>query len=484
MKKYTVQELIKTSSYVDGSWASSGAKTFKVINPANQEVVATIDDAGTDLVNQAIDSADQAFAEWSALTADARSAILKRWYALIMENQDVLAEIMTLEQGKPLREAKGEVGYGASFIEWFAEEARRVYGDISPPPVNDRKVLTLRQPVGVVGAVTPWNFPNAMITRKAAPALAVGCTIVVKPSSLTPLSALAMAQLAADANIPKGVMNVVVSTNSRGSGEILTSHPSVRKFTFTGSTQVGKILMKQCTTTVKKVSMELGGNAPFIVFEDANLDIALKGLMIAKFRNAGQTCVSANRIFVHSSVYDSFCQKVVSAVSALKIGNGLDPQTDIGPLINEDAVNSIDTLIQNAVKAGAKIECGGVRLDIGKNYYQPTVLSNVSADMDLSCEEQFGPVASIIPFNDEAEVVRMANDTIYGLAAYFFTEDYRRQWRVGAALDFGLIGMNEGLISTVVAPFGGFKQSGVGREGSKYGLNDFLEYKYMCTGAL
>ena len=479
-----MSNLIKTSSYIDGEFRAEGTKTFSVTNPSNQEVVAKVDDASVELVNQAIIAAKRAQPVWSSFTADKRSAILKQWHRLIMENQTALAEIMTKEQGKPLRESKGEIAYGSSFIEWFAEEGRRAYGEIVPPPFVDRKILTLRQPVGVVGAITPWNFPNAMITRKAAPALAVGCTIVIKPSSLTPLSALAMAQLAHEAGIPKGVINIIASSDSRGSGQALTTHPDIRKFTFTGSTAVGKILMNQCNSTVKKISMELGGNAPFIVFDDADLDKALKGLLIAKFRNAGQTCVSANRIFVHSSVYAKFSKMVVDAVSKLKVGDGMNEDTDIGPLITPSAGAEIKKLIDSAVKQGAKIEIGGDTHELGNNYFQPTVLTNVNKDTNLSCEEQFGPVAALISFDTEENVVEMANDTIYGLASYFYSEDYRRQWRVSAALDFGLVGINEGLISTVAAPFGGFKQSGIGREGSRHGIDDYLEYKYACVGSL
>ncbi|MDI9348316.1 MAG: NAD-dependent succinate-semialdehyde dehydrogenase [Methylacidiphilales bacterium] len=479
-----IKALIKTTSYINGEWVASRKNTFTVYNPSNQSEVARVDDADESLVENAIIHAHAALSAWRSKTAQDRAKLLRVWYNLIIENQDALATIMTMEQGKPFKESRGEIIYGASFIEWFSEEARRIYGEIISPPSNDRRLLTLRQGIGVVGAITPWNFPNAMITRKAAPALAAGCTIVIKPASLTPLSALALAELSAQAGIPKGVFNVVTCSNSQMAGKLLTTHPLIRKFTFTGSTQIGKLLMSQTVSTVKKVSMELGGNAPFIVFEDADIEKAVKGLMIAKFRNAGQTCVCANRIFVHKDIYKEFTNRIVEEVKKLNLGDGMTDGVDIGPLISKDAVDSVDALVKKAIAQGAKVLLGGKLSPIGQNFYIPTVISDVNVDMDLSCSEQFGPILAFIPFESERQVIDWANDTIYGLASYFYTENYQRQWRVSEALDFGLVGINEGLISTVVAPFGGFKQSGIGREGSKHGIEDYLEYKYVCVGGL
>ncbi|MEX0360195.1 MAG: NAD-dependent succinate-semialdehyde dehydrogenase, partial [Allomuricauda sp.] len=393
-------------------------------------------------------------------------------------------QILTLEQGKPLKESRGEIKYGASFIEWFAEEARRTYGDTIPSHGVDKRIITIKQPVGVVAAITPWNFPNAMITRKIAPALAAGCTIIVKPAKQTPLSALALAALVEKAGFPKGVFNVITANTAREIGDEFTSNSLVRKISFTGSTKVGKTLMRQCADTVKKVSMELGGNAPFIVFEDANIDNAVSGAIASKFRNAGQTCVCTNRIFVHDKIYETFVDKFTKAVRKLKLGSGLDEKTEIGPLINKDAVEFIDGLVKKSVSEGAELILGGQQIDNMENFYPPTILSNVNSDMEIFKNEIFGSIAPIIKFNDEAEVIRMANDTPFGLASYFYTNDYAKIWRVSEGLEYGMVGVNTGMISTTVAPFGGVKESGNGREGSKYGMDDYLEIKYLCIGGI
>jgi len=421
---------------------------------------------------------------WSAKSANERATLLRRWFELMMKHQDDLAHILTLEQGKPLAEAKGEIGYGAAFIEWFAEEGKRVYGDTIPGPSSDKKIIVIKQPVGVVASITPWNFPNAMIARKAAAALAAGCTFVVRPATQTPLSALAMAELAERAGIPAGVFNVVVGTDARGMGRVLTQHPDVAKFTFTGSTPVGKTLIAQCATTVKKVSMELGGNAPFIVFDDADIDAAVKGAIASKYRNAGQTCVCTNRILVQQGVLKLFTEKFIAAVAELPIGDGLSAGTLIGPMISKTAVEGVQQLVNDSVALGAKISLGGNVSEVGENFYPPTILTNVTNDMPIACNEIFGPVSPIIAFDTEEEAINLANDTEYGLAAYFYARDIGRVWRIAEGLEYGMVGINEGVISNAAAPFGGVKQSGNGREGSKYGLDDYLEIKYLCMGGL
>ncbi len=475
--------LVKTSSYINGGWHNSEAQ-FAVTNPANNELVAYVSNAGVIETELAIKAAKSALKMWSAKSANERSILLRNWFNLLIQHQDDLGKILTLEQGKPLAEAKGEIGYGASFIEWFAEEGKRVYGDTIPGPSGDKRIVVIKQPVGVVASITPWNFPNAMIARKAAAALAAGCTFVVRPATQTPLSALAMAELAERAGIPAGVFNVVIGEDARGMGEVLTQHPDVAKFTFTGSTQVGKALISQCATTVKKVSMELGGNAPFIVFDDADIDAAVQGALISKYRNAGQTCVCTNRIFVQKAVLEQFTEKFSTAVAALSVGDGLVDGVTIGPMISSDAVDGVDKLVNDSIAAGANLILGGKKATAGKNFYQPTILTGVTNDMPVANNEIFGPISPILSFDTEAEVIAMANDTEYGLAAYFYSRDIGRIWRVAEALEYGMIGINEGLISNVAAPFGGVKQSGSGREGSKYGLDDYLEIKYLCMGGL
>jgi succinate-semialdehyde dehydrogenase/glutarate-semialdehyde dehydrogenase len=477
--------LLRAQAYVNGAWAAApSGKTFAVTNPATGAKIADVADFGAAETRAAIDAAHAALPAWRDKTAKERGALLKRWVELMMANQDDLAVIMTAEQGKPLKEAKGEVAYGASFFEWFAEEAKRVYGDVIPTFKAGARIVVLKQPVGVVGSITPWNFPNAMIARKAAPALAAGCTFVAKPAEQTPLSALAMAELAHRAGIPKGVFNVVPGVDAPAIGKELTGNPLVRKFTFTGSTPIGKLLMKQCADTVKKVSLELGGNAPFIVFDDADLDAAVTGAMVSKYRNTGQTCVCANRFFVQDAVYDAFAAKLAKAAQALKVGDGLEGDTDQGPLIDQDALAKVERLVANATGRGARAVLGGARHAKGGTFYQPTVLTEVSPDMDIAREEIFGPVSALFRFKTEGDVIRLANATEFGLAAYFYARDLGRVWRVAEALEYGIVGVNEGLISTEVAPFGGMKESGLGREGSKYGIDDFLEIKYVLMGGL
>lgn len=476
--------LLKTDAYINGQWVPGNQeKRFAVRNPANGQQLAEVARVGQEETRQAIAAAETAMVEWKAKTAKERSKLLRNWYNLIVENSDDLALIMTLEQGKPLVESLGEVGYGASYIEWFAEEAKRIYGDVIPSHGADKRLLTIKQPVGVVAAITPWNFPNAMITRKAAPALAAGCTIVIKPASETPLSALALAELADRAGIPAGVINVVTG-DSRVIGAELTGSPVVRKLTFTGSTPVGKVLMAQCAETVKKTSMELGGNAPFIVFEDADLDAAVAGVLASKYRNAGQTCVCANRILVQDSIYDAFTERLVAAVKAFNLGEGLEKGVDIGPLVSEKAVKDVDTLVQDALNNGAEALVGGKPHTLGHGFYEPTILTGVSKQMRVFREEIFGPVAPLFRFHDEAEAIAMANDTEFGLASYLYTRDIGRIWRVAEGLEYGIVGINEGIISTEVAPFGGVKESGSGREGSKYGIEDYVEIKYLCLGGI
>ncbi|MEH6452107.1 MAG: NAD-dependent succinate-semialdehyde dehydrogenase [Psychromonas sp.] len=476
-------QLLKTFSYIDGSWHTSESY-FDVTNPATGELLAKVSNAGIVETELAVKSAKNALKKWSAKSANERASLMRNWFNLMMEHQDDLARILTLEQGKPLAEAKGEIGYGAAFVEWFAEEGKRVYGDTIPAPSGDKRIIVVKQPVGVVASITPWNFPNAMIARKAAAALSAGCTFVVRPATQTPLSALAMAELAERAGIPAGVFNVVVGTDASGIGKVLTQHPDIAKFTFTGSTAIGKLLISQCATTVKKVSMELGGNAPFIVFDDADIDAAVEGAMVSKYRNAGQTCVCTNRIFVQQAVLDTFTQKFTAAVEKLSLGDGLSEGVNIGPMISATAVNDVDKLVSDSIAQGAKVILGGQRDSFGDTFYQPTILSNVSNDMAIARNEIFGPVSPIIAFDNEEQVLAMANDSEYGLAAYFYSRDIGRVWRVAEGLEYGMVGINEGLISNAAAPFGGVKQSGSGREGSKYGLDDYLEIKYLCMGGL
>ncbi len=482
MQQIKDQQLVKKFSYINGSWHSS-ASTIAVTNPATGEVIAKVSNAGIEETQLAVHAAKNAFKTWSAQSAHERAVLMRNWFNLIMQYQEDLARILTLEQGKPLAEAKGEIAYGAAFIEWFSEEAKRVYGDTIPAPSSDKRIVVIKQPIGVVAAITPWNFPNAMIARKAAAALAAGCTFVVRPATQTPLSALAMAELAERAGIPAGVFNVVVGDDARGMGEVLTQHPDIAKFTFTGSTVVGKSLISQCATTVKKVSMELGGNAPFIVFDDADIDAAVAGAMVSKYRNAGQTCVCTNRIFVQQGVLAQFTEKFVKAVRTLQMGNGLTDGVTIGPMINVNAVNDVAKLVESSVNAGAKIVLGGEQGE-NKNFYQPTILTGVTNTMPIAYNEIFGPVSPIIAFDNEDDVLAMANATEFGLAAYFYARDIGRIWRVAEGLEYGMVGINEGLISNAAAPFGGVKQSGNGREGSKYGLDDYLEIKYLCMGGL
>jgi succinate-semialdehyde dehydrogenase/glutarate-semialdehyde dehydrogenase len=481
--KLTDSNLFRTQAYIGGKWenANSGA-TRDVVNPATGEKIGTVPDMGVAETRRAIEAAGAAFPAWAAKTAKERGAILRRWNDLMLANADDLAKLMTAEQGKPLAESKGEIAYAASFIDWFAEEGKRLYGDIIPPHQSDKRLVVLRQPVGVVAAITPWNFPAAMITRKAAPALAAGCTFVCKPATQTPYSALAMAELGARAGIPAGVLNIITGASSSEIGGELTSNPIVRKLTFTGSTGVGKKLMAQCAGTMKKVSLELGGNAPFIVFEDADLDAAAAGAIVSKYRNTGQTCVCANRLLVQSSVYEAFTRKLVDAVAKLKVGDGLKGATDQGPLIDSKALAKVEEHIADAVSKGGQIAFGGKRHALGGTFFQPTVITNVTSDMLVAREETFGPIAPIFRFDTEEEAVRMANDTEFGLASYFYTRDLARSWRVAEALEYGIVGLNTGLISTEVAPFGGIKESGTGREGSKYGILDYTELKYLCVG--
>ena len=478
-------DLLKNAGYINGEWTGSESdKRFEVTNAFSKEVICTLPDMGTKETNDAIEAANNSWSNWRSKTAKERALILKKWFDLIIDNQEDLAILMTAEQGKPLAEAKGEVTYGASFIEWFAEEGKRTYGDIIPTPANDRRILVIKQPIGVVAAITPWNFPIAMITRKCAPALAAGCPVVIKPAAETPLSALALAELADQAGIPKGVLNVVVGTKSSEIGLALTNSPIVRKLSFTGSTAVGKILTRNCADTMKKVSMELGGNAPFIVFDDANLDSAVAGAMISKFRNTGQTCVCSNRILVQEGIYDEFVSKLSEAVKTLNVGNGMEEGINQGPLINESALKKVQDHISDALGKGAVLVTGGKPHSNGGTMFEPTIIGNVTTSMKVASEETFGPLAPIFKFSTEEEAIRMANDTEFGLASYFYTNDVNRIWRVSEALEYGMVGVNEGVISNEVAPFGGVKESGLGREGSHYGIDDFLELKYICMGGL
>jgi succinate-semialdehyde dehydrogenase/glutarate-semialdehyde dehydrogenase len=484
MKTLKDQNLLRRQAWVDGQWTDArSGKTITVTNPADGSTVGHVPSLSADETRSAIAAAEKAFDGWRRRTAKERSAILMKWYALMMEHQEDLALILTTEQGKPLAEAKGEIAYAASFVQWFAEEAKRVYGDTIPSASTDQRILVIRQPIGVCAAVTPWNFPAAMITRKAAPALAAGCTMVVKPASQTPLTALALAELARRAQIPAGVLNVITGSASI-IGKELTGNPVVRKLSFTGSTEVGRQLMAECAETIKKISLELGGNAPFIVFDDADLDKAVEGAMISKYRNSGQTCVCANRLFVQAGVYDDFAKRLVAAVEKLKVGNGLEPGVQQGPLIDQAALDKVSHHIEDALAGGATLLTGGKPHTLGGTFFQPTVLANVNADMSVAVNETFGPVAPLIHFDDEDDAVRMANNTIFGLAAYFYARDMGRIFRVAEALEYGMVGINTGLISTEVAPFGGVKQSGIGREGSKYGIDEYVEMKYLCLAGI
>jgi len=478
------QKLFRQQGYINGEWRDADSKaTINVTNPADGSVIGTIPKMGAAETRRAIEAANAALPAWRAKLAKERANILRKWFELMIANTDDLALIMTTEQGKPLAEAKGEIAYAASFIEWFAEEAKRVYGDVIPQHQADKRLVVIKQPVGVCGLITPWNFPAAMITRKAAPALAAGCTVVIKPATQTPYSAFALAELAERAGIPRGVINIVSGSAKEIGGE-LTSNTTVRKISFTGSTEVGALLMKQSADTIKKVSLELGGNAPFLVFDDADIDAAVEGAMISKYRNNGQTCVCANRILVQDGVYDRFAAKLAEKVRALKVGRGTEAGVNIGPLINENAVAKVEEHIQDAVSKGAKIVVGGKKHALGGLFFEPTVLTGVNTTMKVTREETFGPVAPLYRFETEEEGVAMANDTEFGLASYFYARDIGRIWRVGEGIESGMVGVNTGLISNEVAPFGGVKQSGIGREGSKYGIEEYLEIKYLCIGGL
>ncbi len=477
-------DLLKQQCYIDGAWQDADdGKTIDVGNPSTGEKLGTVPKMGAGETRRAIAAASAALPAWSAKTAKERAAILRRWFDLMMENQEQLAKIMTAEQGKPFDESMGEIAYGASFIEWFAEEGKRVYGDTIPATTADKRIIVIKQPIGVVAAITPWNFPNAMVTRKCGPALAAGCTVVVKPATATPYSALALAELGERAGLPKGTLNIVTGSAGAIGGE-LTGNPIVQKVTFTGSTEIGKLLMRECADTVKKVSMELGGNAPFIVFDDADLDAAVDGALASKYRNTGQTCVCANRLLVQSSVYDAFSKKLAVAVAKLKVADGFTKGATQGPLIDMAAVEKIESHIKDALDKGAKVLLGGQRHELGSSFFQPTILTDVTPDMVCAREETFGPLAPLFRFETEADAIHMANDTEFGLASYFYARDIGRIWRVAEALEYGIVGINEGIVSTEVAPFGGVKESGLGREGSKYGIEDFMELKYMCMGGI
>ncbi|GGU78229.1 NAD-dependent succinate-semialdehyde dehydrogenase [Pseudomonas laurentiana] len=477
-------QLFRQQAFINGQWLEAPDGAYQqIFNPANGERIGQVPNLGADQARLAIASANAAWPSWRNLTAKERSTLLKRWHSLMLEQADALAEILTLEQGKPLAEAKGEILYAASFIEWFAEEAKRIYGDTIPSHKADARIVVSKEPIGVVAAITPWNFPAAMITRKAGPALAAGCPCIVKPAPETPFSALAMAALAEQAGIPPGVFNVITG-DAVAIGAELTSSPVVRKLSFTGSTGIGKLLMAQCAPTLKKVSLELGGNAPFIVFDDADLERAVEGALIAKFRNAGQTCVCVNRFLVQDGIHDAFVARLAERVAALKVGAGFEPGVQQGPLINERAVAKVEEHVQDALALGAQLVCGGARHALGHGFFQPTVLCGLTREMKVAQEETFGPLAAVFRFDTEAEAIARANDTEFGLAAYCYTRDLGRAWRMSEALEYGMVGINEGLISTEVAPFGGVKASGLGREGSKYGIEDYLEIKYTLMGGL
>ena len=474
--------LLRDSCYIAGEWVGAdGNRSIDVIDPGSREVIGAVPDMGVAETRKAIDAASAAMPPWAALTAKQRAAILRRWHELMIERCEDLARLLTREQGKSLEEARSEILYAASFLQWFAEEGKRIYGDVIPSNAPNRRIIILKQPVGVVAAITPWNFPSAMITRKVAPALAAGCTVVVKPAIETPLSALALAVLAEEAGVPAGVLNIITGSAQEIGGE-LTSNPAVRKLSFTGSTEVGRLLMRQCASTVKKLSLELGGNAPFIVFDDADLDAAVEGVLLSKFRNSGQTCVCSNRIYAQSEIYDAFIRQLSAAVSQLTVGRGLDENSKIGPLINEPAVLKVEEHIADALAKGARLISGGQRHPLGGTFFEPTVIADVTQDMLAAREETFGPLAPVLRFDTEEQAIALANDSEFGLAGYFYSRDIARVWRVAEALECGIVGINTGLISTEQAPFGGVKQSGIGREGSRYGIEDYLEVKYLCLG--
>ena len=478
------KQLFRQQAYIDGQWCGAETKaTLSVSNPATGDIIGTVPEMGQLETQRAIGAANRVRSAWLKKTAQERSTLLRRWYELLLEHRQDLAILMTIEHGKPLAEAKGEIAYAASYIEWFAEEGKRIYGDVIPTFQSDKRIIALKEPIGVCAAITPWNFPTAMITRKAAPALAAGCTMVVKPASATPYSALALAELASRAGIPAGVFNVVTGSASK-IGQELTGNPLVRKLSFTGSTEIGKQLLAACASTVKKVSLELGGNAPFIVFDDADLDAAVAGALVSKFRNSGQTCVCTNRFLVQDGVYDAFAEKLAAAVAELKVGNGLDETTKQGPLIDMKALDTVEQHIAEALSQGARVVSGGRRHALGGSFFEPTVLVDVTPTMRIAREETFGPIAPLFRFHSEEEAIQMANDTEYGLASYFYTRDFARTWRLGEKLEYGIVGANTGLISSAVAPFGGIKESGLGREGSKYGIEDYLEIKYLCLGEM
>jgi len=475
--------LLKSACLIDGVWlAADDGTMLDVTNPATGAVIGTVPNMAQGETQRAIDAADRAFRGWRRETADSRALVLRRWFELLMQHQEDLALIMTTEQGKPLAESRGEIAYAASYIQWFGEEARRIYGSVVPSPWADKQIIVIKEPVGVCAAITPWNFPAAMITRKVAPALAAGCTIIVKPAQQTPLTALALAELAVRAGVPAGVLSVLTGS-SRAIGGVLTGSMDVRKLTFTGSTEVGRVLAEQCAPTLKKMSLELGGNAPFIVFDDADLDAAVVGAMASKYRNTGQTCVCANRLLVQEGVYDAFMAKLKVAVEALKVGDGLTPDAEQGPLIDQGALDKVEELVADALSQGAGLVSGGKRHALGGTFYEPTILGNATPAMRIANEEVFGPVAAVFRFKTEGEAIQMANDTEYGLAAYFYARDIGRVWRVGGALEYGMVGINSGIISTAVAPFGGVKQSGIGREGGEAGIEEYVSTKYLCMGS-
>ncbi|HYB55119.1 MAG TPA: NADP-dependent succinate-semialdehyde dehydrogenase [Alphaproteobacteria bacterium] len=478
------KSLFRQKCYIDGAWIDAdGGAVIKVNNPATGEILGTVPRMGTDETRRAIEASERALPAWRAKTAKERAKVMRKWADLMLENQEDLARLMTAEQGKPLAESKGEIVYAASFIEWFAEECKRIYGDTIPQHQADKRIVVIKQPVGVTASITPWNFPSAMITRKVGPALAAGCTMVAKPASQTPFSALALAELAERAGVPKGVFSVLTGSSSE-IGKEMTSNPIVRKLSFTGSTEIGKLLMGQCAGTIKKVSLELGGNAPFIVFDDADLDAAVEGAIASKYRNTGQTCVCANRLLVQDAVYEEFSAKLAQAVSGLRVGNGLEAGVTQGPLIDMKAVEKVEQHIEDALKKGARVVVGGKRHPKGGTFFEPTILADVKPTMAVAREETFGPVAPLFRFHSEAEAVEMANDTEFGLASYFYGRDIGRIWRVAEALEYGMVGINTGIISTEIAPFGGVKESGLGREGSKYGIEEYLEVKYLCMGGI
>jgi succinate-semialdehyde dehydrogenase/glutarate-semialdehyde dehydrogenase len=484
MLKLNDSQLLRQQCYINGAWIDAdNGETLPVENPATGEIIAHVPRMGKAETERAVAAADAAQKAWRKKTAKERAAVLRKWFELMNTHAEDLAQLMTAEQGKPLAEARGEVAYGAAFIEWFAEEAKRIYGETIPAPGNDRRLVVVKEPIGVCAAITPWNFPMAMITRKVGPALAAGCTVVVKPAGQTPLTALALVDLAERAGVPAGVINVVTGS-ARDIGGVLTSSPIVKKLSFTGSTEVGRVLMEQSAPTIKKLSLELGGNAPFIVFDDADLDAAVEGAIASKYRNSGQTCVCVNRVLVQDSVYDAFAEKLAAAVAKLKVGNGAEAGVTQGPLIDNGAVEKVESLIADAVSKGAKVLAGGKRHALGRSFFEPTVLTGVTTDMKVAKEEIFGPVAPLFRFKIEEEAIQMANDTEFGLAAYFFSRDIGRIWRVGEGLEYGMVGINTGLISTEVAPFGGVKQSGLGREGSHHGIEEYLEIKYLCMGGI